>query len=117
MRHTHNFPIVSQIKKKKIETSLDRLQSNRTTFCLLLLLAAAAAAIDYQLSATIRRGAPQCDKALKLIIDCHIAALVLSNLYRVIDFIATALRSSNYTPGKGTLESTPAHCLDSRGKG
>lgn len=57
---------------------------------------AAAAATAYRQPISYRatigdaQGAPQCDKALKLIIDCHIAALVLSNLYRVIDFIATA---------------------------
>lgn len=89
--------------------------------------------ISYQATIGDAQGAPQCDKALKLIIDCHIAALVLSNLYRVIDFIATArCVPQNYTPraccaatsavasasaaasGSVVVGASPAHCLDSR---
>lgn len=70
--------------------------------------AAAAAAeyrqpISYQATIGDAQGAPQCDKALKLIIDCHIAALVLSNLYRVIDFIATARCVPQKLHAKGPL--------------
>lgn len=88
--------------------------------------------ISYQATIGDAQGAPQCDKALKLIIDCHIAALVLSNLYRVIDFIATArCVPQNYTPrarcaatsavasasaaaGAVVVGASQAHCLDSR---
>lgn len=86
--------------------------------------------ISYQATIGDAQGAPKCDKALKLIIDCHIAALVLSNLYRVIDFIATArCVPQNYTPrarcaatsaaaasasATAVVGASQAHCLDSR---